>query len=69
MDLFLKILGLVFIVIAIMITFSLKKEVKNLDSPVLHRSITNRWTKRSKTSTIFMGLGCICVLIGLILSM
>ncbi|RFB15093.1 hypothetical protein DZB84_14405 [Bacillus sp. HNG] len=69
MDLFLKILGLIFIAIALMITFSLKKEAKNLESQVLHRSIVNRWTRRYKTSTILMGIGCICVITGLILSM
>ncbi|WP_010676426.1 hypothetical protein [Bacillus timonensis] len=69
MDLLFKIAGLIFIVIAIVITFTLKKEVKSLSGPVLDKSIANRWTRRSKTSTILMGIGCIFTIIGLILSL
>jgi len=68
MDLLLKITGLFFIVIGLFITLSLKKEAKNLEGPILHKSVADRWMKRSRTSTILMSIGVIFAVIGLILS-
>ena len=68
MDLFLKVMGLFFFVIATFITFPMQKEFKNHDGQVLQRALVNRWTRRLKTSILLYLIGGICSIVGIILS-
>ncbi|WP_453994103.1 hypothetical protein [Bacillus nitroreducens] len=68
MNMYFKIVGLIFIVWALFILVPFRKEFTNLDDQILHRTMVKRWLRRLKTFTFLTVIGSTLVIIGPIFS-